>query len=415
MLKDGTGIRVWHVEWGKSIVFIPRMLKPKSKLDFVIPAIGIIKPRKEFFELRLLARFVACAGWEFGVEFGLSIALGSPATVLKRSHQKIFMKLYSPMLAKIGSEKDLERSDMIYELKFDGTRALCYKTGNEIKFLNRRGKRIDYRYPELKGIFRNITKDCVLDGEIVVFNSRGLPDFSLLQEREHVDEKLRTEMLAKIHPACYVVFDVLEVEGTEVTRKPLIERKRILESIIVESERIKKSVYTRDGRALFDFAKRYKLEGVMAKDVRSPYVQKRSGFWLKIKLFKTLDCVVCGYTEGEGEREKFFGALLAGIWLRKRLHYLGRVGTGFDEAQMRMLMEKFKELRTRQNPFDEFEESQEIMKKIRWLKPSMVMEVKFMYLTEDIKLRAPVFLRMREDKAPEECVLTEEEIEKLTE
>ncbi len=76
MLKDGTGIRVWHVEWGKSIVFIPRMLKPKSKLDFVIPAIGIIKPRKEFFELRLLARFVACAGWEFGVEFGLSIALG---------------------------------------------------------------------------------------------------------------------------------------------------------------------------------------------------------------------------------------------------------------------------------------------------------------------------------------------------
>ena len=82
---------------------------------------------------------------------------------------------------------------------------------------------------------------------------------------------------------------------------------------------------------------------------------------------------------------------------------------------MRMLMEKFKELRTRQNPFDEFEESQEIMKKIRWLKPSMVMEVKFMYLTEDIKLRAPVFLRMREDKAPEECVLTEEEIEKLTE
>jgi bifunctional non-homologous end joining protein LigD len=323
------------------------------------------------------------------------------------------MKLYSPMLAKVGSEKDIKRKDMIFELKFDGTRAICYKIGNKIKFLNRRKAWIEYRYPELQEIWKNIKKDCVLDGEIVVFNKKGLPDFSLLQEREHVDEKLRIKFLSKLFPARYIVFDVLEVERKEIMRKPLLERKQILEELIEEGERIKKSVWSKEGKKLFEFAKNHKLEGIMAKQINSPYLQERSSYWLKIKFFKSLDCIICGFTKGEGQREKFFGALLAGIYFNGKLRYLGRVGTGFDEKTMQELLEKLRKLEINQNPFDEFEEKPEILRKIHWVKPKIVMEVKFMQLTSGLKMRAPVFLRVRDDKVASECVLSEEDVENL--
>ena len=236
-------------------------------------------------------------------------------------------KLYLPMLAKHGKKKDLERKDMIFEIKFDGTRAICYVDKNSVRLLNRRKKWIEYRYPELAEIRKNIlVESCVLDGEIVIFDKTGKPNFNLLQEREHVEDELAIKTLAKLYPACYVVFDVLEINGEEVTNLPLMERRKILEEIVREGERIKKSIFVEDGKKLWEFVKNKKLEGVMAKKKDSKYEQgKRSENWLKIKLFNTIDCVIAGYTEGKGNRAKYFGALLLGLWKNHKLHYAGRV------------------------------------------------------------------------------------------
>lgn len=315
------------------------------------------------------------------------------------------MKLYSPMLAETGSEKDIKRKDMVFEIKFDGTRAICYKHGRKIKFLNRRKKWIEYRYPELKEIWRNIKKDCVLDGEIVVFDKKGLPNFNLLEEREHVEDEIKIKLLSKLYPAKYIVFDILEVEKKEVTSLPLIERKKLLEKIVEDGENIKKSLYIEDGKKLWKFVKEKNLEGVMAKVKSSPYIGKRSSYWLKIKTFKSIDCVIAGFTEGKGKRSKTLGALLLGIWIGEKLHYLGRVGTGFDERKLKLLTTLLVKLETNKCPFTDFDEPPNIRKISHFTKPKLVAEIKYLELTKELKLRAPVFLRLRNDKSSKECRL----------
>jgi bifunctional non-homologous end joining protein LigD len=311
------------------------------------------------------------------------------------------------MLAETGSEKDLLRKDMIFEIKFDGTRAICYKKGRKIKFLNRRKAWIEYRYPELQEIWKNIKKDCVLDGEIVVFNKKGLPDFNILQEREHIEDEIRIKLLSKIYPAKYIVFDVLEVEGKDIRNLPLLERKRILEKLVEDREYIKKSIYTENGKELWKFVKERDLEGVMAKVKNSPYLGKRSSYWLKIKTFKSIDCVVGGFTEGKGKRSETLGALLVGVWKGKELHYLGRVGTGFDDNKLKALKNMLTRIETSTCPFSDFDEPLSIRRISHFVKPEIVVEVKYLEFTKDTKLRAPVFLKIRSDKKPEECVISE--------
>ncbi len=317
-------------------------------------------------------------------------------------------KLYLPMLAKQGSEKDLERKSMIFEMKFDGTRAICYvdkKAEIPVRFMNRRGKWIEYRYPELAEVKQSIlVESCVLDGEIVVFDKNGKPNFHLLQEREHAEQELAIKALSKIYPACYVVFDVLEVNGEELTNLKLIDRKKILHTIVKDSERIKKSVFTEQGKKLWEFVKSKKLEGVMAKKKSSFYEQgKRSESWLKIKLFNTIDCVIAGYTQGKGNRAKYFGALLLGLWKDDKLHYAGRVGTGFNELSLSFLKKELEKIEVTQCPFADFDESAEIRKMAHFVEPKLVAEVKYLEFTKNFKLRAPVFVRLRNDKFPIEC------------
>ncbi len=317
-------------------------------------------------------------------------------------------KLYLPMLAKQGCERDLERKDMIFEIKFDGTRAICYvdkKAKTRVRFMNRRGKWIEYRYPELAGIERSVAAEsCVLDGEIVVFDKNGKPDFRLLQEREHAEQEIAIRALSKVYPACYVVFDVLEVNGRQITDLGLMERKRILEKIVKDCERIKKSVFTERGKELWEFVKSKKLEGVMAKRKNSVYEQgKRSENWLKIKLFSTIDCVIAGYTEGKGSRAGYFGALLLGLWKNGELHYAGRVGTGFNEKTLKLLKRELEKIETSQCPFSDFDEKPEIRRVAHFVEPKLVAEVKYLEFTKNLKLRAPVFVRVRNDKSEKEC------------
>ena len=301
--------------------------------------------------------------------------------------------------------------------RFDGTRTIAYVDTREhsVRFLNRRGIYFEDRYPELKDLWKQIkARRVVLDGELVIFR-KGKPDFYSLQTREHVGERIRIELLSKLMPATLIVFDILHKDGKDLIDLPLIERKKILEKIVEESERILISAYViGKGKKFFQEAKKRKLEGIMAKRLQSTYqIGRRSNDWLKIKFLKTLDCIICGFTSGTGWREKYFGALLCGIYHDKKLIYLGRVGTGWSEGDLKLITPMLKKLETKKNPFDVFEEEPNILERIHWVRPRLVAEVEFMNLSADLKMRAPSFKCLRSDKRPRECVLLEKDLKIL--
>jgi len=312
---------------------------------------------------------------------------------------------FSPMLA--FRSQPFDSQDFLFEIKYDGTRTICYFEEENIEFINRRGKEFSYRYPEIKEALKKAVKakEAVLDGEIVVLEN-GKPNFWKLAEREHVNNKFRIELLSKLMPATYIIFDVLFVDGKELTNLPLLERKKILEKTIEENERIKIAEYKiGNGKELFEFAKKNGLEGIMAKKVDSIYeMGKRSKSWLKIKVENTLDVAIVGYTTGTGEREDF-GSLLVAAYHQGKLKFLGRVGTGFSKEEIEEIIKKLEKEKV-STPFISPENVKLDLSEGReaiWVKPKYVCEVKFLEFTEDMQLRAPVFVRMREDKSAEEC------------
>ena len=312
-----------------------------------------------------------------------------------------------PMLA--FSSEPFDDENYIFEIKFDGTRGIAYVDveNRRLRLLNRRMLYFEYRYPELRELLDCVrAKRVILDGEVVVLEG-GRPNFYKLAEREHVEDRNKIELLSLTMPACYVVFDILYKDGQDLTKLPLLERKRVLEDLVKEGKHVLLSRWVRGkGKEFFRRCKELGLEGVVAKRVDSPYlIGKRSEYWLKIKSLDTLDCVIGGYTIGEGKRAPYFGALLLGVYEGKKLRYVGRVGTGWSEQDLAELKRELVKLEIGKNPFDIFEESPQIMSKVRFVEPKLVCEVKFLELTSDGKLRAPSFVRLRRDKLPEECVL----------
>ncbi|MEM2462979.1 MAG: non-homologous end-joining DNA ligase [Candidatus Pacearchaeota archaeon] len=312
---------------------------------------------------------------------------------------------YKPMLAKLGDEELLKSSDFIFEPKLDGTRVLVYKKGESIELVNRRGRDITYRYPELLEIAKSIeARSCVLDAELVVLNEKGFPDFNLLQQREQLENKAFILLRSKELPATLFVFDILELDGKTLVNLKLLERKKILQKVIAKSPFIVSCPWTRNGELLWKQVMKQGLEGVMAKKIDSCYEQKRSEAWLKIKRFNTADAVVVGFTKGEGFRAKTFGALLLAFYDNnsKKFVYAGKVGTGFDQASLEKLSKLMKKLKT--DKFRGLVIEEKIEDKVVWLKPELVVEVKFLELTKKHELRAPSFVRIRFDKEPKECV-----------
>ncbi len=307
------------------------------------------------------------------------------------------------MLAKLGNLGDLKRKGFIFEPKLDGTRVLIFKKENSLKLINRRGKNIIYRYPELNSIKNNIKENAVLDGELVVLE-KGKPSFQLLSEREHIDSKLKIELKSKIYPATIFVFDILQLGSKKLVNLPLIKRKEFLKRVLKENERIKLCFFTKRGLELWNSIKKMGLEGVVAKKEDSPYLFERSEFWLKIKNLKTLDCLICGYTTGTGKR-KNFGSLILGCYYKGKLIYVGKVGTGFNEKEIKEIRKELEKIKGK-IPFKEKPELDlpENRKPI-WVKPKLICEVKFLELSENLIMRAPSFLRIRNDKKPKDCIL----------
>ena len=305
-----------------------------------------------------------------------------------------------PMLAQKATEP-FDDPDWIFELKWDGTRALCFYDKGQLRFQNRRLYEITTRYPELRVSVK--AERAILDGEVVVMED-GRPSFQALQQREHLVDDVRIARLAKEIPATYVAFDVLWVDGEDLTGLPLMERKARLTAIFEETPTAVLSDYFEgEGTAFYRICMERGLEGIMAKAKTSKYVLgKRSKYWKKIKAVKTIDCVVAGVTEGEGNREGTFGALVLALYDGDDLVCIGRVGTGFDANLRDLLLRRLKTLEA-DMPFKERPDlaGDQVL---FWCRPELVVEVEYLMLTPDRALRAPSFQRLSENQPARECV-----------
>lgn len=295
------------------------------------------------------------------------------------------------MLAKNSNKETLKSKDYLFEPKIDGYRAECIKAHckKELEFLSRTGKDITADFPEFQ-FFKNIkAKQCKLDGEIVIFDEKGNPSFELMQNRSRGN-----------HKAVYIVFDITEKNGKDLRELPIEVRKEILSKTIIEDEHLQSMPFTENGVQLWNKIHKRKLEGVMAKQKGSPYITGRTSEWLKIKEENTIDCVIVGIIQKKRE----ISSLALGLYdENNNLKFIGKVGTGFSEAMLNSLadiLEKSKTLKVDPIVGD-------LPTNLIPVIPKKVCEVRFLKVTKDFKLRIPVFLRLREDKLPNECLLTQ--------
>jgi bifunctional non-homologous end joining protein LigD len=305
---------------------------------------------------------------------------------------------YRPMLAKEAA-KPFSDEDWIFEIKWDGFRALAY-VNEKISLRSRNNKELIDNFPELQEL-KQLTRNVVLDGEIVIIKD-GKPDFQVLQERGKVVKPTEIQSQTLRQPAQYVVFDILEKDGKPLVNLPLLERKRILKESVKEGKYILLSDFVEEkGEAYYKAALEKGIEGVMAKRKNSHYQQGiRTGDWLKMKKLQSCDCVIFGFTKGTGARTKTFGALILGLYDKKMPVFVGKVGTGFNQETLEELSKKFKSLETKKAPFETG-----LGEEIAWLKPKLVCMVYYQLVTNDQKLRMPRFRGLRKDKSPSECTL----------
>lgn len=306
------------------------------------------------------------------------------------------MTMIKPMLAVLGSPADLLRKGYIFEPKLDGIRAICH-VDSRLKLVTRNGHDVTRVYPELSFREQIKAKSCVLDGEIVVYDDKGNPSFGLWQKR-NVSSLGQIKELSKEYPAVYVAFDILEKDRKSMMKEKLLKRKEILKHIVAETRNLQLMVYTADGRRLWDAVKARNLEGVVAKRADSMYYSGRQvPDWIKIKNVKTFDAVIIGYTQ----KIRALSSLAMGLYVKGKLTYIGKVGTGFNERILEELYAKLKPLQTKAY----IERLPPEARNVQWVKPKFVAEIKYQDFTSDMIARAPVFLRLRDDKNPRECTM----------
>jgi bifunctional non-homologous end joining protein LigD len=294
-----------------------------------------------------------------------------------------------PMLAMPAPEKINSPESYFAELKYDGERALAVLSHNFFALYNRRGMEITKQFPEL--VVPNNGFEMVIDGEIIV-NDGTKSDFQCLQPRLHLQDPIRIRKLAESKPVKFVAFDTIWFNG-DMTRRPLIERRPKVAEIVM---RLNHPHYRIGSYCdFYEFLnKGGDYEGLVLKKKNSTYqIGKRSSDWLKIKNVKTMDCIIIGYTNGEGSRagNDMFGALVLGCYENGKMINVGKVGTGFREDEIRRIKRL---LKPREEKTDYIT-----------VEPELVCEVKYLALSKDKKLRQPVFLRLRGDKTKEECTL----------
>jgi bifunctional non-homologous end joining protein LigD len=310
-----------------------------------------------------------------------------------------FPKKFSPQLATLASRVPTG-DDWLYELKFDGYRALAFVEGGHVRLVSRNDNDWTARFRAVAAALKKLRiKDAILDGEVVSLDSNGISNFQQLQNllKRGDDDSL-----------VYYLFDVPYLLGYDLSGVPLIERKEVLARLILSAHpsndgTVRYSDHIRGhGENVLEQACRGAMEGVIAKRADSTYQQHRSPSWLKVKCLKQQEFVIGGYSKGEGSRVGF-GALLLGYYDDGKFMYAGRVGTGFTTDSLRQLSAELKKRRSDASPFDISFTGAE-RRGVTWVKPELVAEVEFTEWTSDGRLRHPSFQGLREDKPPEDVM-----------
>jgi bifunctional non-homologous end joining protein LigD len=293
----------------------------------------------------------------------------------------------TPMLATLV-RKPFHKPGWIYEEKYDGYRILAYKEGDRVTLISRNGNDRTATYASVARAIQQLRiRALLLDGEVVAFDSHGISRFQLLQEGSTA--------------TAYAVFDCLYSSGRDLRHEALQIRRPAAESAIDKVELLMMSRRLADnGLEAFKVAKKKGYEGVVAKDLSSPYIERRSSKWLKVKVHHEEEMIIGGFTKPEGSR-RYFGALLLGAYEDGKLRYVGKVGTGFNENTLSFLYRKFRPLVQSKPPFVDPPRE----KDVTYLRPKLVAQISFQEWTADRKLRQPVYLGLRDDKRPQEVQL----------
>jgi len=303
-------------------------------------------------------------------------------------------RTYMPMLATLAEEIP-RGAGWVFEVKWDGYRAIATVAGSEVTLTSRNGNDLTGRFSQVaREIAKAVkTPDCVLDGEVCALDESGRSSFSAMQQGKPGT------------PIVYYVFDLLEVEGEPLVDLPLVERRKRLEQLLDKRNKtVRLSETFDDGAALFQAAKEQHLEGIIAKRLDSRHIQgKRTRDWLKIKTHGEQEFVVAGYTKGTGRRASSFGSLVLGYYTGDELVYAGNVGTGFNSKEIEKLLDKLRPLKRSTPPFREVPKMPKVRKSdVIWVEPKHVVQVEFAEWTHDGRLRAPSYKGLREDKSADE-------------
>ena len=285
-------------------------------------------------------------------------------------------------------QKPFHKPGWIYEEKYDGYRILAYKEGDRVTLVSRNGNDRTDTYASVARAIRQLrARKLLLDGEVVAFDSHGISRFQLLQVGSTA--------------TAYAVFDCVYSSGRDLRYEPLEIRRAAAESAVDKVEGLMMSRRLADnGLEAYKIAKKKGYEGLVAKDLSSPYIEGRSSKWLKVKVHQEEELVIGGFTEPEGSR-RYFGALLLGAHDGGKLRYVGKVGTGFSEDTLASLYRKFRPLVQSKPPFVDPPRE----RNVTYLRPKLIAQISFQEWTADRKLRQPVFLGLRDDKRPEEVRL----------
>ncbi|MGA8674990.1 MAG: non-homologous end-joining DNA ligase [Candidatus Acidiferrales bacterium] len=294
-----------------------------------------------------------------------------------------------PMLATLV-RKPFEKKGWVYEEKYDGFRILAYKEGDRVSLMSRNDIDRVARFPQIAAAVKALkSHTLLLDGEAIVVDRKGVSHFQLLQQGNK--------------DAIYAVFDCLFRDGKDLRQQPLSARRAVMDAVIgagnilIPSHRL-----AANGLEAYKVAQKKGYEGLVAKDLSSPYVESRSQYWLKVKVHQEDEFVIGGFTAPAGSR-KHFGALLLGAYSGGKLHFVGKVGTGFDEETLSSLYRKLHPLARAKPAFVDPPRANGVT----FVEPKLVAQISYQEITEDNKLRQPVYLGLRDDKTSREVFLPE--------
>lgn len=298
------------------------------------------------------------------------------------------------------ADKPPSGDDWLFEIKWDGVRAVAFIDQEDVRLQSRSGIRCERQYPELAVIHHSIAAtSAVLDGEIAVLDDKGVSRFHLIQPRISNSDPNSIAHMVRSIPVVYFVFDLLYLDGYDLRKVDLAQRRELLEAIVTPGPVLRISeAFPGAGQEMLDAARENGLEGILAKHSTSCYEPRRSRDWLKIKLVHEQEFVVGGYTEPQGDRD-YFGALVLGVYENGKLRWVGNAGTGFDQKTLTSIYNRLQPLIVKKCPFAERPTPDRGM---TWVKPELVAQVKFANWTQENRLRAPVFLGLRNDKPADE-------------